>query len=75
MLKKDPAMYHEGYFEGKAIQKMLDCVREEHFSLLNCVLYKPETYKKIKRALITLHEVSDLFKSKIRHLMMNILKQ
>ena len=38
ILKIDPAIYHGGDFEGKAIQKMLDCVREEHFSLLNCVL-------------------------------------
>ena len=67
ILKIDPAIYHGGDFEGKAIQKMLDCVREEHFSLLNCVLDKPETYAKFKRALITLREVSDLFKSKIEH--------
>ena len=34
---------------------------------MNCVLDKPETYAKFKRALITLREVSDLFKSKIKH--------
>ena len=67
VLKLDPAVYHGGDFEGKAIQTMLDCVRDEKFVILQCVSYKKEVYLKFKRALKTLREVSDLFKSKIEH--------
>ena len=66
-LKIDPAIYHGGDFEGKAIQKMLDCSRNEEFELLHCVSDKEELHSKFKRALTTLQEVSDLFKSKIEH--------
>ena len=64
-LKINPAIYHGGDFEGKAIQKMLDCARDKTFTLLQCVSDKPELNKKFKKALTTLHEVSDIFKSKI----------
>ena len=66
-LKINPAIYHGGDFEGKAIQKMLDCARDKTFTLLQCVSDKPELHKKIKKALTTLHEVSDIFKSKIEY--------
>ena len=66
-MKIDPAVYHGGDFEGKAIQKMLDCVRDEEFVLLQCVSDNQEIYLLFKRALTTLQEVSDLFKSKIEH--------
>ena len=59
VLKLDPAVYHGGDFEGKAIQTMLDCVREETFVILQCVSDKQEVYLKFKRALTTLREVSD----------------
>ena len=66
-LKINPAIYHGGDFEGKAIQKMLDCARDKTFTLLQCVSDKPELHKKFKKALTTLHEVSDIFKSKIEY--------
>ena len=66
-MKINPAIYHGGDLEGKAIQKMLDCARDESFTILNCVLDKVELYRKFRRALTTLYEVSDVFKSKIEH--------
>ena len=46
-LKINPAIYHGGDFEGKAIQKMLACARDKTFTLLQCVSDKPELHKKI----------------------------
>ena len=43
-LKIDPAVYHGGDFEGKAIQKMLECVRDETCVLLQCVSDKQDIY-------------------------------
>ena len=66
-IKINPAIYHGGDFEGKAIQKMLDCARDGSFTILQCLSDKQNLYKKFKRALTTLHEVSDTFKSKIEY--------
>ena len=66
-MKINPAIYHGGDFEGKAIQKMLDCARDKSFTILQCVSDQAELFEKFQRALTTLHEVSDLFKSKIEY--------
>ena len=58
-LNLNPARYHGGDFEGKAIQEMLECARNGKFVLLDCVRDKPEVYDKFKRALSTLQEASD----------------
>ena len=62
-MKINPAIYHE----GKAVQKMLDCARDGSFIILQCVSDEIELHGKFKRALTTLHEVSDIFKSKIEN--------
>ena len=67
IMKINPAIYHGGDFEGKAIQKMLDCARDKSFTILQCVSDQAELFEKFQRALTTLHEVSDLFKSKIEY--------
>ena len=67
ILKIEPAIYHGGDFEGKAIQKMLECCRNEQYELLQCVSDKEELYNKFKQALTTLQEVSDILKSPIEH--------
>ena len=64
-LKINPAIYHGGDLEGKAVQKLLDCARDKSFTILKCVADKMELHEKFERALTTLHEVSDIFKSKI----------
>ena len=64
-LKINPAIYHGGDLEGKAVQKLLDCARDKSYTILKCVADKTELHGKFKRALTTLHEVSDIFKSKI----------
>ena len=66
-MKINPAIYHGGDFEGKAIQKMLDCARDKTFTILQCVSDKVEVHERFKKALTTLHEVSDIFKSKIEY--------
>ena len=43
-LRIDPVVYHGGDFEGKAIQKMLECVRDETCVLLQCVSDKQDIY-------------------------------
>ena len=67
IMKINPAIYHGGDFEGKAIQKMLDCARDKSFTILQCVSDHVELQKKFEWALTTLHEVSGIFKSKIEH--------
>ena len=64
-LKINPAIYHGGDLEGKAVQNLLDCARDQSFTILQCLSDKTELYGKFQRALTTLHEVSDIFKSKI----------
>ena len=66
-MKINPAIYHGGDLEGKAIQKMLDCARDKSFTILQCVSDQIELYEKFQRALTTLHEVSDIFKSNIEY--------
>ena len=66
-LKFNPAKYHGGDFEGKAIQDMLECARNEKYELLYCIKDKKETFDKFKRALDTLQQVSDIFKVPIDH--------
>ena len=58
-LNLNPARYHGGDFEGKAIQKMLDCARNQKYELLDCIKDKPDLYGKFQRALSTLQEASD----------------
>ena len=57
-MKINPAIYHGGDLEGKAIQKMLDCARDKSFTILQCVSDQIEHHEKFQRALTTLHEVS-----------------
>jgi len=59
ILNINPAKYHGGDFEGKAIQELLNCVRKNTFEILKCIEDKEKTYDKFKRALTTLREVSD----------------
>ena len=66
-LNLNPAKYHGGDFEGKAIQQMLECVRDETFSLLDCISDNESLTGKFKRALTTLREVSDSLKMPIEH--------
>ena len=42
---------------------MLNCSRNGKYILLNCLINEKELYDKFKRALTTLQEVSDTFKS------------
>ena len=58
-LNLNPARYHGGDFEGKAIQRMLDCARNGKYELLDCIKDKPKLFEKVKRAISTLQEVSD----------------
>ena len=58
-LNLNPARYHGGDFEGKAIQRMLDCARNGKYELLDCIKDKPKLFEKFKRAISTLQEVSD----------------
>ena len=60
----NPARYHGGDFEGKAVQTMLDCARKPYrFELLDCLFDKPEEKEKYVRALTTLAKVSDVLKT------------
>jgi hypothetical protein len=59
IMKLNPAKYHGGDFEGKAIQELLECVRNKSFEIIECIADKPELYAKFKRAFTTLREVSD----------------
>ena len=58
-LNLNPARYHGGDFEGKAIQEMLECARNEKFVLLDCIKDKSDICDKFRRALSTLQEASD----------------
>ena len=63
-LNLNPACYHGGDFEGKAIQTMLDCARgNSKFELLDCLEDLPERREKYARALSTLAKVSDALKT------------
>ena len=66
-MDSNPAIYHGGDLEGKAVQKMLDCARDYSFTILHCLSDMTDLHKRFERALTTLHEVSDIFKSKIEH--------
>ena len=59
ILKINPARYHGGDFEGKSIQELLNCVRNNKFSILECISDKEELVGKFKWALTQLREVSD----------------
>ena len=48
IMKINPAIYHGGDFEGKAIQKMLDCARDKSFTILQCVSDHVELQKKFE---------------------------
>ena len=48
-MKINPAIYHGGDLEGKAIQKMLDCARDKSFTILQCVSDQIELYEKFQR--------------------------
>ena len=73
ILKLEPAKYHGGDFEGKAIQQLLDCARrgqkneEPTFEILKCIKDKDEIYGKFKRAFTTMQQVSDTFRLPIEH--------
>ena len=57
----NPAIYHGGDLEGKAVQTMLDCARKPHkFELLEDNANAREKYV---RALSTLAKVSDALKT------------
>ena len=60
----NPACYHGGDFEGKAVQTMLDCARKpSKFELLDCLDDTPQLKQKYVRALTTLAKVSDSLKT------------
>ena len=63
ILNLNPARYHGGDFEGKAIQDMLDCSRDRSFEIFECISDKPETFENFKKALKILQQVSDIFKT------------
>ena len=64
LLGLNPACYHGGDFEGKAIQTMLDTARKPYkFELLECLEDKPEIREKYVRAFSTLAKVSDALKT------------
>ena len=63
LLKLYPARYHGGDFEGKSIQDMLQCSRDNTFELLDCIADKKELHEKFKIALKILQQVSDIFKT------------
>lgn len=67
LLKLNPARYHGGDFEGKAIQVMLECARNEKYELLICIKDQEELFEKFRRALDTLQQVSDVLKAPIDH--------
>ena len=46
---------------------MLECARDGSFIILQCVSDEIELHGQFKRALTTLYEVSDIFKSKIEN--------
>ena len=60
----NPAIYHGGDLEGKAVQIMLNCARKPYgFEILDCLDDKPEEKKKYVNALSTLAKVSDALKT------------
>ena len=60
----NPAIYHGGDLEGKAVQKLLDCARKpQNFELLECLVDKPDEREKYVKALSTLAKVSDSLKT------------
>ena len=60
----NPAIYHGGDLEGKAVQTMLNCARKTHkFELLECLEDKADEREKYVRALSTLAKVSDALKT------------
>ena len=60
----NPAIYHGGDLEGKAVQTMLNCARSPHkFELLECLEDKADEREKYVRALSTLAKVSDALKT------------
>ena len=64
-LNLNPARYHGGDFEGKAIQQLLSCASDGTFSILECISDKPTEEAKYKRALTNLYQVSHMLKSPI----------
>ena len=60
----NPAIYHGGDLEGKAVQTMLNCARKpKNFELLECLKDRPIEREKYVRALSTLAKVSDALKT------------
>ena len=60
----NPAIYHGGDLEGKAVQTLLDSAREKRkFEILECLVDKPDEREKYVRALSTLAKVSDALKT------------
>ena len=63
-LNINPARYHGGDMEGKAVQDLLACARNGSFSILTCIKDKPIEKAKFERALTNLQQVNDLLKNK-----------
>ena len=60
-LKKlgDVARYHGGDLQGKQVQKLLDCARNETFEILDCIKDLESLHAKYSTALTCLANVSD----------------
>ena len=63
-LNVNPARYHGGDMEGKAVQDLLKCARDKSFEILKCISDKPTEKAKFERALTNLQRVSDVLKNK-----------
>ena len=63
-LNINPARYHGGDMEGKAVQDLLGCARDRSFEILRCISDKPEQKRKFERALTNLQQVNDILKNK-----------
>ena len=55
----DVARHHGGDLQGKQVQKLLDCARNETFEILDCIKDLGSLHAKYSRALTCLANVSD----------------
>ena len=55
----DVARYHGGDLQGKQVQKLLDCARNETFEILDCIKDLDSLHAKYLTALTCLANVSD----------------
>ena len=63
-LNVNPARYHGGDLEGKAVQDLISCAQDGSFEILRCISDQPIQKAKFERALTNLQRVSDMLKNK-----------